>query len=1325
MHSRAFAPRLVLLPTLLLLAALVGAAPTAPNLVYPLQAQLPPVARLNQAFTWSLLPGTFNASSDSIVTLSTRSLPSWCTFDATTDTFSGLPGSSDLGSTPVTVTANTTGVATGASDSFTLLVVDPNSEPQPYVRLSIENQLASAAAVSGGGTLTPDGALKVPPQWSFSFGFQQYTFQTALRQKIFYAAIEDGTTSLPSWIEFDNSTVTFDGLAPSVDGEYKINVYGSERYGYGDVVQTLRIVVAQHSFELLGVAAAEAEKNGSTVLRPVQVTPGGAVNYSIPLDDFRIDNSSISVANLTSVTADFSALSNLSSALQLNFPALTLIGEIPFDFEPSTYPLPLTFVDQYNSTVHTNLSIVVEPSLFDTSLFPQTVNVQLGKPFQQALSPFFASTTPSRKRAASTPDATFAATITPAEAEQWISFDPSALSLSGTAPSTVPSYGNATVEILATPASGIQSRAELIFAVVSSGTNTTTTHPHHPGSSSGLSQSAKLGLGLGLGLGGGLILLALLAFCCYKKRKNEGEDDRQMRRSTSQQLSASAYSPNPMTDASTITVVDSRAGAYTPGAGAKLGAVGEEKVSAVPLAPPVPGADGMALPLHQRGATPAKEGGAGARRFDVMGMLFRSESGWSARSAFSRKKGKAKAGSISLGGGAGGAGAAGGKTRKEDVSYPRPALPQESSLFGLGIDDEDDHTGPHQVVIVAGEDGLDGRRATTYRENSDPNPVRAQTPSSSGNGSRRGGPGRVSSWESGGSSSLFYSDRSDARSAASPAPDSPFSRAGSNSPASSGRSRRAPSIPMRRRDFLPLPLKSPTASENGSPVPSPTRETYDAPGPGFYRHGPAETSLERDESGGSSGSAPGIRIVGSHSDSSSSHPYSSHPSDLDAAQSSTPNQHHALPHVTSFQQYSSPSRSGSYPSDPPSSSDSLGSPAAPAPRLIPFAAERRPEPFTRTMTSQSSLRARGLDPEQVEDAEEDEAETSFGNEAEGEYISQQEDGEGEWEYEEGPSGVSAVSSARRRGGIRPGSGVYHGEGEPEESVVYYGPDDSHASASFAQPRETWRSPSGFADSVYSYQDEDGEQGDDGGMRYVGSVASTSAGPSPYLPSSGSPAVGSTNRNSVDDRASGSYYAPSDVFSHHSTATTAPTPTSAGFRHSQTGTRPSFDRPYPPPLHKRASSYHDPIRVPLEVDVPFRFTPRLASPPFVAITSSPGRGGPPRATYHAFCEVPPAGVGDEEVEDEDEGVLVELPGWLNFDGGAMEMFGKPGAEDGGAWRVVVVERKVMRTPGSPTRSGRSASPERGRKEEDVTEMVVGRLELIVGGGEEGEMRVVSY
>lgn len=176
----------------------VIAAP--PTLVYPLQAQRPPVARAGSNWTFALHEGTFSAAGSAnatIVHLSLAStLPSWCTFDEATRTFYGTPGKGDLGSTIVSVNAAAAGDGDGATTttqgSFTLLVVDPKTDPTPTVQLPLAQQLASAAAVSGGGTLTPDGSLKVPPKWSFSFGFEWYTISSSAGDSMFWTAYQKG-----------------------------------------------------------------------------------------------------------------------------------------------------------------------------------------------------------------------------------------------------------------------------------------------------------------------------------------------------------------------------------------------------------------------------------------------------------------------------------------------------------------------------------------------------------------------------------------------------------------------------------------------------------------------------------------------------------------------------------------------------------------------------------------------------------------------------------------------------------------------------------------------------------------------------------------------------------------------------------------------------------------------------------------------------------------------------------------------------------------------------------------------------------------------------
>ncbi|BGP22481.1 polarity establishment/cellular polarization [Rhodotorula toruloides] len=1284
--------------------ALVGSivatvALAAPSLVYPLQAQRPPVARLGAPWTFTILPGTFSGSSSLSIS---STLPSWATFNAASGTFSGTPPASQsaLGSTQVTVVAESAPGSGSASDSFTLLVDDPSNDPPPYIRLPIADQLASAAAVSGGGSLTPDGALKVPPQWSFSFGFQQYTAENSAMEKMYYSACERGTTTLPSWIKFDNSTVTFYGLAPYQKGNLEVVLFASSRFGYGDVAQTFRIDVVDHSFELLGSAALQANHSTFGPLPSVNVTPGGPVNYVVPLDGFRIDNSTISRANLSSVSVNF-ASANLSSDLTFDAASLTITGDVPATFATggSPLPIPLTFVDQYNDSLATTVALVVSPSLFNLSALPGTIDVQAGQKFSQDLTPYLApsSASSSNRRRALPPalnGTNSTATISPSAAASWLSFDSSSFSLTGTAPSlnSSLSISNASVVVDATaPSTGAISRATFVVQVVKGEGNTTA--PTGGSSGHSLSHDAKLGLGLGLGLGIPLLIaLVLLALWYYRRHRDSraggagGAGPAKRRSSAGLVIShprpLAPASASVFGGASTVTVVTPSLHVGDKEWGEKD--VGEKKD------------ESMALPTSvvQHAASPAATASTSTstatpglpsflqqppppqpKRFDVMGVLFRSESGASILD--------------SIRAGVTGKGKGKGKAKERDQS--QRSLPQETSLFGLGIDEA---TGEAKRIVVVSEGGkTDGNRRSTYRENSGGS-ARTGTPTDSA-GRAIGASGRVSSWESGASSSLFYSS-SGSRSGSDTGSTGPHrrttSRSGSfGSPASlasMSSSRRVgatpASVPQRRRDFLPLPLKSPTASPGSSPALSPTRDTYDvthssgsldrAAG-GLERADSGETEESAYDGADVSDPAGGIRMVASHSDSSSGQGRMD-----DSVERSEMLLEESVVYDESrhFQQFSSPSRSGSYPSDSPS----VESFQRPPPRLVPFTSERRPPPFSRTFTSQASLAARRpSEPMSAEDVHYDDDAV-----------------EDAWEEDEEG---------------RPRSGVYappDWEGSPTTSVVFY-PRASQPPSS--HQRDTMRYPSGSAYSYHSRTsfdtDADGQKLSGSGMRYVGSVASTV--PSPYMPSPSA-------------RGSGSHY------SHDVTGT----PRSDVFSSTSRQSTEATSRPRSSVSHKRASSYLEPLRVQLYVNEPFRFVPRLDPPPFASITSSPGRGGPPRATYSAWIEVSSLDADQAQLfanEGTEDG-LAPLPEWVRFDGSSIEMHGLARRGDAGAWPVVVVERKALRTPGSPSRSGKR----RSRDDEDSTEQIVGRFELIVGDrhvdalgegeeGEEGELRLVTY
>jgi axial budding pattern protein 2 len=216
---------------LLTLAVLLSGVQAAPNLNYPLMDQQPPVARIDQTFVFTLLPGTFNTTAGTI-SYTTSDLPSWLQFNSGSAALYGTPTASDEGQQTITITARDN---EGTTDSSFDLIVTEYTVPGVHqgfnTQISNDNvgELASVQRLSGGSGIT------VPPYWSFSLGFLYETFRLSrtdpVNGDLFFSARERGTTTLPSWLTFNNNTMTFNGVAPA-EGTFTIVATGSDFWGY-------------------------------------------------------------------------------------------------------------------------------------------------------------------------------------------------------------------------------------------------------------------------------------------------------------------------------------------------------------------------------------------------------------------------------------------------------------------------------------------------------------------------------------------------------------------------------------------------------------------------------------------------------------------------------------------------------------------------------------------------------------------------------------------------------------------------------------------------------------------------------------------------------------------------------------------------------------------------------------------------------------------------------------------------------------------------------------------------------------------------------------
>ncbi|KAL5522890.1 AXL2 [Sanghuangporus sanghuang] len=323
------------------------------SVAYPVSDQYPLIARVGQAYSWSISPETFATSDSDNSTISASSLPPWLSFS--NSTFYGTPSASDEG--PINVTLE----AGGARDSFTLCVTH---FPPPRANIALADQfntsnpsMSSVFPISTGSALRDDKpALRVPLRWSFSIGFQPDTFVNDL-DLFYYAQLANGSR-LPDWLSFDNRTATFDGVArtpPLRDGEkVELVLIASDQEGYSAYRAPFDLLVASHDVSLSRslVFNVTADQEFKIDIR----------EQSWFFNGVSVDNTAFLADNITSLILD------TSSANWVNYDdeSFTLSGMAP---SSGIFSLPMSLL-AFNESLSMNTTVAIVPSYFNAAVLP-------------------------------------------------------------------------------------------------------------------------------------------------------------------------------------------------------------------------------------------------------------------------------------------------------------------------------------------------------------------------------------------------------------------------------------------------------------------------------------------------------------------------------------------------------------------------------------------------------------------------------------------------------------------------------------------------------------------------------------------------------------------------------------------------------------------------------------------------------------------------------------------------------------------------------------------------------------------------------------------
>ncbi|QRG39565.1 hypothetical protein FDK38_004011 [Candidozyma auris] len=509
----------MLLRLLILLQAVVYAI----YLGWPMDEQLPNVARVNQPYEFTIAYLTYRSNSGGSISYSVTGLPSWLSFDQSSRTFSGTPSESDVASFEITLTGKDDTDASEMSRNYTMLVSNSTG-----IQLSSDDVMFPIIAQYG--RTNGRGGLVLSEGEDFDIKLSEDIFEEkngSSRPIIAYYGRSQDRTSLPSWISFNADDLSFSGTVPYVtsdiapSSEYGFSFLASDYYGFSGAEAIFKILVGAHD---LSTSLNESVKINGTF--------GADFHYEAPiLSSVYLDGNLINKSNISSV-----ATNDLPSYVTFNKDDYTLSGVFPNSSRSDNFSIVVS--DFYGNTVDLPYRFDSIGSVFTLRKLPD-VNATKGEFFEyQIMKSFFTDFN----------DTEVSVSLSEND-NSWLSYVESNMTLVGKAPSDLNSVK---VKIQADSSYDSESRTFSVRGIdkekkptnsssTSSTQSTPTSRPSASSTSSnGADEKSKSGnhsrkaliLGLSIGLPCFFLVLALLLLfflCCRrKKRQDEEENEKSM-----------------------------------------------------------------------------------------------------------------------------------------------------------------------------------------------------------------------------------------------------------------------------------------------------------------------------------------------------------------------------------------------------------------------------------------------------------------------------------------------------------------------------------------------------------------------------------------------------------------------------------------------------------------------------------------------------------------------------------------------------------------------------------------------------------------------------
>lgn len=375
----------------------VTIASAIPSITFPLNSQVPPVARVGKSFSFTLLPSTF--TSDTAITYSLKSGSAWLSLNGETRTLSGTPSKDADDVVDVEIEATD---STGSTImSSTLLVT---SSPAPEVVIPLSQHIDKFTDYSA------PKSLILYSSTSFNFSFDQATFRTSGKAGLNKYAVTLDNADPPSWINFDGTTITFSGQTLdsgsliSPPEQFAIQLIASEILGFGEVSIPFFFVVQNHKLVW------------EDSFLDIKIEPRSLINFKESAEELQLDGNSVVVSDLKSITSD------APNWLKFDAATFTLFGIVPNDL--SALNVTITAADKFDDVASVMISIDVSSGVFANEAI-QLLDVTIGQPFSFNISSLFASSDP----------VDILVSIVPVSC--WLSYNPQTFILAGDVPDSV------------------------------------------------------------------------------------------------------------------------------------------------------------------------------------------------------------------------------------------------------------------------------------------------------------------------------------------------------------------------------------------------------------------------------------------------------------------------------------------------------------------------------------------------------------------------------------------------------------------------------------------------------------------------------------------------------------------------------------------------------------------------------------------------------------------------------------------------------------------------------------------------------------------------